>query len=90
MISPAAYNRKVGLALVCPITSNVKGYPFEVELPQGLPAQGAILCDQVRSIDWRARQAEKFCPAPREVVEEVTSKILVLVDPRSVDSNLMP
>lgn len=82
VISPAGYNRKVGLALVCPITSNGKGYPFEVELPQALKAQGSILCDQIRSLDWRARRAEWFCPAPREVVEEATAKILALVDPR--------
>ncbi len=82
VISPADYNRKVGLALVCPITSKVKGYPFEVELPHGLKTQGAILCDQIRSLDWRARRAEPFCPAPREVIEEATAKILALVDPR--------
>lgn len=83
VISPVGYNRKVGLALVCPITSNLKGYPFEVELPQGLRAQGAVLCDQVRSLDWRARRAERLCPAPPEVVEEVIAKILTLVDPRT-------
>ena len=81
MLSPVGYNRKVGLALVCPITSDVKGYPFEVELPEGLKAQGAVLCDQLRSLDWRARRAESLCPAPREVVDEVTAKILALVDP---------
>lgn len=81
VISPAAYNRRVGLALVCPITSNVKGYPFEVELPVGLKAKGAVLCDQLRSLDWRARSAARFCPAPPEVIEEATSKILALVDP---------
>ncbi len=81
VISPVAYNRRVGLALVCPITSNMKGYPFEVELPDGLNAKGAVLCDQLRSLDWRARKAERFCPAPTEVIQEATAKILTLVDP---------
>lgn len=81
VISPKAYNRKVGLALFCPITSNVKGYPFEVELPKGLGASGAILCDQIKSLDWRVRKAERLCPAPAEVLEEATAKILALVDP---------
>lgn len=81
VISPRTYNRKVGLALVCPITSQVKGYPFEVLLPKGLKATGAILCDQIRSLDWRARRAERLCPAPREVVAEATAKIVALVDP---------
>jgi len=80
VISPAAYNRKVGLVLVCPITSRVKGYPFEVVLPQGFKAEGAVLCDQIRSLDWRARRAERLCPAPAGVLEEATAKILALVD----------
>lgn len=81
VISPKAYNRKVGLALFCPITSNVKGYPFEVEIPKGSKAQGAVLCDQIKSLDWRVRRAERFCPAPAGVVEEATAKILAIVDP---------
>jgi mRNA interferase MazF len=80
VISPAAYNRKVGLVLVCPITSKVKGYPFEVVLPQGFKAEGAVLCDQIRSLDWRARRAERLSPAPPGVLEEATAKILALVD----------
>ena len=58
VLSPAAYNAKVGLALVCPITSQVKGYPFEVAVPEGRPAAGVILADQVKSLDWRARRAQ--------------------------------
>jgi mRNA interferase MazF len=81
VISPKAYNRRSGLALVCPITSQVKGYPFEVELPPGIKAKGAVLCDQLRSLDWRARRAEKLCPTPSEVIEEATAKILALIDP---------
>ena len=67
VISPRAYNRKVGLALLCPVTSHVKGYPFEVLLPNGLEAKGAILSDQLKSLDWRARKAKLLCkvPSPR-------------------------
>lgn len=81
VISPKAYNRRAGLALVCPITSRAKGYPFEVELPPGSQAEGVVLCDQMRSLDWRARRAERLCPAPAEVLREATAKILALVDP---------
>lgn len=64
VISPKEYNRKVGLALFCPVTSQVKGYPFEVLLPSGLAASGAVLSDQVKSLDWRVRKAERLCTAP--------------------------
>ena len=79
VVSPKAYNRKVGLALFCPITSRVKGYPFEVVLPTGSPASGAILSDQVKSLDWRVRQARRICAAPVDVVENVLAKLLTLV-----------
>jgi mRNA interferase MazF len=81
VLSPRAYNRKVGLAVCCPITSAVKGYPFEVVLPDGLPAQGAVLCDQVRSLDWRSRSSQLLCAAPSDVLTEATAKILALIDP---------
>ncbi len=81
VISPKSYNRKVGLALVCPVTSRVKGYPFEVELPQGLATKGAILCDQLKSLDWRARRATRLGSVPDAVLHEVTARILALVDP---------
>jgi len=81
VISPRAYNRKVGLALFCPITTHEKGYPFEVKLPDGLKAGGSVLSDQIKSLDWRARRAERICPAPDQVLEETTAKILALVDP---------
>ena len=83
VISPKSYNRKVGLALVCPVTSQVKGYPFEVELPAGAEAQGVVLCDQLKSLDWRARGAKRFGSVPDTVMEEVTARILPLVDPEA-------
>lgn len=79
VISPRAYNEKVGLALFCPITNQVKGYPFEVLLPGELGVSGVVLSDQIKSLDWRARHAERICRAPRQVVEEVLAKIAALV-----------
>jgi mRNA interferase MazF len=81
VVSPRAYNRKVGLALFCPITSRPKGYPFEVPLPNEGKTRGAILSDQLKSLDWKARKATRFDCAPEVVVEEVTARILALVDP---------
>jgi mRNA interferase MazF len=75
IVSSKAYNQKVGLALACPLTSKVKGYPFEVSLPEGLPAKGAILADQIKSLDWRVRKAKFFCEVPAETVEEVVGKL---------------
>ena len=62
ILSPASYNGKVGLALACPITSRVKGYPFEVPLPRSLAVSGVVLSDHIKSLDWRARKAELACP----------------------------
>jgi mRNA interferase MazF len=79
VISPGAYNRRVGLALFCPITSQVKGYPFEVELPSSLPVAGVVLSDQVKSLDWRARRAKRIARASSAVMDEVLGKIGTLV-----------
>jgi len=81
-ISPSSYNRRVGLALCCPVTSQVKGYPFEVLLPQGLGVEGAILSDQIKSLDWRMRKARRIGNLPADVLQETVGKILALVDPR--------
>lgn len=81
VVSPRAYNRRVGLALFCPLTSRVKGYPFEVVLPPGGKAEGAVLSDQIKSLDWRARRAVRFDRASAQIVAEVTARIAVLVDP---------
>ncbi len=81
VISPSSYNRRVGLALCCPVTSQVKGYPFEVLLPQGLGVEGAILSDQIKSLDWRVRKARRIGSLPADVLQETVGKILALVDP---------
>ena len=79
VISPVAYNEKIGLALLCPITSQVKGYPFEVALPKGLNVSGVILADQIKSLDWKSREAEFGCDAPHETVSLVFEKIATLL-----------
>jgi mRNA interferase MazF len=79
VLSPGNYNGKIGLAVLCPITSQVKGYPFEVLIPVGLPVEGAILSDQVKSLDWRARNAELICTLPPETISEVFQKLIVLL-----------
>ena len=79
ILSPAAYNSKTGLALCCPITSQVKGYPFECPLPPGLPIQGVALADQVRSLDWRTRRATNICKLPADFLDEVVARILPLL-----------
>ena len=80
VLSPRRYNARAGLALVCPVTSRVKGYPFEVRLPPGLAVEGVVLADQVRSLDWQARAAERIARAPDEVVEETIGKLLALLE----------
>jgi mRNA interferase MazF len=79
VISPAAYNQKVGLAILCPITSQIKGYPFEVLIPNGLKVNGAVLADQVKSLDWQARQAELIGELPKTAVVEVLDKLATLI-----------
>ena len=79
VVSPSTYNSKVGLALVCPITSRVKGYPFEVALPEAWPVQGVVLADQLRSLDWRSREAELIAKAPTAVVERVLQLVGALL-----------
>ena len=79
VLSPAAYNGKVGLAILCPITNQIKGYPFEVLMPPGLGVTGAVLADQVKSLDWRARRAELMCRVPEATVAEVLRKLRTLL-----------
>ena len=79
VLSPAAYNGKVGLAILCPITSQIKGYPFEVRIPGGLAIAGVILADQVKSLAWRSRQAEFAGALPAATVAEVLQKLNTLL-----------
>jgi mRNA interferase MazF len=79
VLSPAAYNDKVGLGLFCPITSKEKGYPFEVRIPAGLPVAGVVLSDQVKSLDWKARRARLAGRLPTAVIAEVLGKLGTLL-----------
>ncbi len=79
VLSPASYNEKVGLMLCCPITSQVKGYPFEVSIKAGARINGVILADQIKSLDWRVRQTRKEAKTTAKVVHEVLGKLHTLL-----------
>ena len=79
VISPKLYNAKSGMALMCPITSQVKGYPFEVAIPAGLPISGVVLSDQIKNLDWHAREAEYISTLPSNTTYDVIAKILTLI-----------
>lgn len=81
VLSPGSYNAKVGLAILCPITSQIKGYPFEVPLPSGLPVQGVVLSDQAKSLDWQSRGAELACRVPADTTATVSQMQGRLVSP---------
>ena len=78
VLSPRSYNAKVGLAILCPVTSHAKGYPFEVALPHGMKTKGVILADHVKSLDWKARGARFACRARETTFKEVTGKLETL------------
>ncbi|HEX5077819.1 MAG TPA: endoribonuclease MazF [Geminicoccaceae bacterium] len=79
VLSPDAFNRRVGLALTCPVTSRIKGYPFEVRLEGVHGLSGVILVDQLRSLDWRAREAERAGRAPAHVLADVLARLRPLL-----------
>lgn len=78
VLTPKAYNGNVGLALLCPMT-RVKGYPFEVAMPAGFPVGGVVLSDQIKSLDWRAREAGYAARLPHESLAEVLGKVAALL-----------
>ena len=79
VLSPESYNRKTGLAIFCPVSSQEKGYPFEVQIPEGYKVSGVILSDQVKNLDWKARQAKFCCEIPSITLSEVMSKLRILL-----------
>jgi mRNA interferase MazF len=81
-LSPEFYNRKSCLAMFCPITTQVKGYPYEVLLPAGLRVSGAVLVDHAKSLDWVGRGAQFCCRAPEDTLEDVLAKLETLIWPR--------
>ena len=80
VLSPQAYNDKTSLVLACPITNQIKGYPFEVLIPSGLPVTGAILSDHLKSLDWRARQTARICALPAATVTETLARLRAILD----------
>ena len=81
VLSPKIYNRKVGLALFCPVSSKIKGYPFEVKLPDGTAVSGVVLSDQLKSLDWRSRKVKFTERASLDAMAMVTARVLTLLEP---------
>ncbi len=79
VLSPKSYNKKVGLAIFCPVSSKIKGYPFEVTLSSKSKISGAILVDHVKSLDWRARKATFIQKTKKNIYDEVLGKLLTLL-----------
>jgi mRNA interferase MazF len=79
ILSPLSYNQKTSLAVLCPITNLVKGYPFEVTLLEGMKTTGVVIADHIKNLDWRAREAVFIETAPDELIEEVLAKIDALI-----------
>ncbi len=79
VISPRVYNSKSRVIIVCPITTKVKGFPFEVMLPAGAAVKGAVLADHIKSMDHAARDLELIGRAPQSVVDEVLARVAPLV-----------
>jgi len=80
VISPQSYNVKTDLAIFCPISSQVKGYPFEVKLPGNLEIGGVILSDQIKNLDWRARDVDFIGKLPKSLLTETLNKISALLN----------
>ena len=79
VLSPAKYNRLTSLALVCPITSQSKGYPYEVLIPLGLRATGVVLSDHIKNLDWAARKADYIDVLPEAQLAEVLARLATLI-----------
>ena len=76
VLSPAAYNAKTSLMVCCPMTAQIKDYPFEVVIAG--PSPSAVLADQVKSLDWKIRNAKFIARVPRSIIEEVSKKLRTL------------
>lgn len=79
VLSPQSFNNIMHLAIVCPVTKQIKGYPFEVKLPKGLEIEGAILTDHVKSIDWKSRNMKIITKAPDEVTDTCIKRIQTFI-----------
>jgi mRNA interferase MazF len=85
VLSSAAYNRPSGLVIVCPITNEEKGYPFEVKIPENDWVSGVILADHLKSLDWAERKVEFVCTLAPELLEDVVQRVLAIVGPEDED-----
>lgn len=74
VLSPQGYNERSSLIVVVPVTRQIKGYPFEVVLPADLPVSGAVLSDQIKSVDWRARDARLICSLPQTILNNILQR----------------
>jgi mRNA interferase MazF len=90
VVSPADYNRALGLALVMPVTNRAKGYPFEVPMPAGGDVTGVILSDQLKSIDWRARGVQFKGRLDAATMNAAVGRALALIDPDGVFTTEAP
>ena len=79
ILSPKIYNEKTSLCICLPITSKIKGYPFEVKLPEGLAIEGVVLSDQIKNLDFSAREISFVCKVDSHVVENVQKNVLALI-----------
>jgi len=79
VLSPRSYNQKTNLAVVCPVTSHTKGYPFEVAISSGQLIKGVILSDHLKSLDWRQRKAEKAGRISGSILAQVRDRVAVLL-----------
>lgn len=79
VLSPSLYNGSSGLAIFAPVTSQIKGYPFEVIIPAGLSVTGAVLTDHLKSLDWRARKAERICSLSTTTIRQILQRTALLL-----------
>jgi mRNA interferase MazF len=79
VVSPKSYNEKVGLGIFCPIMSQAKDYPFEVKITENQKISGVILTDQIKNLDWKARDAEFIFKMEENIINEVLNKIRTLI-----------
>jgi len=80
VLSPELFNRQIQLALVAPITSTVRGHGFEVKLDDKTTTQGVVLCQQVKTIDYKCRGIKFIEKAPKSIVDDVLARVRVLVN----------
>jgi len=79
VLTPLAYNRRVRLCVLCPITTEVKGYPFEMPVPPGGTTIGAVLCDQVKNMSWAERRCRFIERAPVGLIDHIRAKVKALL-----------